>query len=99
MNKVLLLVAGAVAVASTASLFVTEAYYSGGVPLGVPWAVFGFLAVTSFVTVFALSSGVARFSAHKISGLWRLLVGLMALSAWITIFVDQLPCFLGGTGC
>jgi hypothetical protein len=99
MNRMPLLVAGSVAVASTASLFVTEASYSGGFPLGVPWAVFGFLAVSSFATVFALSSGVARFSGHKISGLWRLFVGLMALSAWITIFVDQLPCFLGGTGC
>jgi hypothetical protein len=99
MNRMPLLVAGAVAVASTASLFVTEASYSGGFPLGVPWAVFGFLAVSSFATVIALSSGVARFSGHKISGLWRLFVGLMALSAWITIFVDQLPCFLGGTGC
>jgi hypothetical protein len=24
---------------------------------------------------------------------------VMVLSAWVTILIDQMPCFLGGSGC
>jgi hypothetical protein len=99
MKMATLLVSVAVALASTASLYGAEAYYSGGFPQGVPWAVFGFLAVAAFVTALGISSGVARFSSHKLSGVGLFLVGLIALSGWITVFADQLPCFLGSTGC
>jgi hypothetical protein len=28
-----------------------------------------------------------------------LILGIISLLAWITLFNDQLPCFLGGSGC
>jgi hypothetical protein len=28
-----------------------------------------------------------------------LILGVISLIAWITVFFDQLPCFLGGSGC
>ena len=98
-NKNLFLAAGVVAFASTAILFSTEAYFSYGFPFGVPWAVFGFLAVASFSAVAATTVGVAKFSSNKLAGTGLVIVGVVALSAWVTLFVDQLPCFLGGSGC
>jgi hypothetical protein len=93
------LVAGTVAVVTTAFLFGMEALSTDGFPRGIPWAVFGFLAATSFMAVIATSAGFMKFTSHKFSGLALVIVGLMALSAWVTLFVDQLPCFLGGMGC
>jgi hypothetical protein len=34
-----------------------------------------------------------------LAGLVGILVGAFSLSAWLTLFLDQLPCFLGGQGC
>jgi len=99
LNRAPVLVAGTVAVFTTAFPFGMEAFYTDGFPRGIPWAVFGFLAATSFVAVIATSAGFIKFTSHKFSGLALVIVGLMALSAWVTLFVDQLPCFLGGMGC
>jgi len=99
LNGAPVLVAGTVAVVTTAFPFGMEAFYTDGFPRGIPWAVFGFLAATSFVAVVATHAGFTRFTSHKFSGATLVIVGLMALSAWATLFVDQLPCFLGGTGC
>jgi hypothetical protein len=99
LNRTPVLVAGTVAVVTTAFLFGMEALYTDGFPRGIPWAVFGFLAATSFLAVIATSAGFTKFTSHKFSGLSLIMLGLMALFAWATLFVDQLPCFLGGMGC
>ena len=98
-NKSIFLAAGVVSLTSTVFLFGTEAYFSYGFPFGVPWAVFGFLAAASFSAVAATAFGVAMFASKKFAGIGLVIVGLVALSAWVTLFVDQLPCFLGGSGC
>jgi hypothetical protein len=98
-KKQYLILATLVSLISTTSLFGTEAFYSSGYPAGVPWAVFGFLAVTSFSAVAALAAGISKFTSNKLAGASVVLVGIVSLWAWITLFVDQLPCFFGGSGC
>jgi hypothetical protein len=88
-----------VSLVSTGLLFVIELAFSGGFPLGVPWAVFVFLAAMSFIAASSLIQGLGRKPKNKFVGLGSVLVGLFAVLAWITLFIDQLPCFLGGKGC
>lgn len=88
-----------VSLSSTFLLFLIEAVLSGGFPDGAPWGVFAFLSVSSFVSIAALLVGFKLFARKKISGYFTMLVGIIAASAWITLFLDQLPCFLGGKGC
>jgi hypothetical protein len=88
-----------VSLVSTGLLFVIELAFSGGFPLGVPWAVFVFLAAMSFIAASSLIQGLGRKPKNKFVRLGSVLVGLFAVLAWITLFIDQLPCFLGGKGC
>jgi hypothetical protein len=88
-----------VSLVSTGLLFVIELAFSGGFPLGVPWAVFVFLAAMSFIAASSLIQGLGRKPKDKFVRLGSVLVGLFAVLAWITLFIDQLPCFLGGKGC
>jgi hypothetical protein len=83
----------------TAALFVAELYFSGGFPQGIPWAVFGFFAIMTFVTVSAAGSAIQNFANNKWISLASFLVALFSVTAWVTVFLDQLPCFLGGKGC
>jgi hypothetical protein len=91
--------ASVVSLVSTGLLFVIELVFSGGFPLGVPWAVFLFLASISFIAASSLFEGLGQKPKNKFVRLGSILVGLFAATAWITLFVDQLPCFLGGKGC
>ena len=88
-----------VSLVSTGLLFVIELAFSGGFPLGVPWAVFVFLAAMSFIAASSLIQGLGRKPKNNFVRLGSVLVGLFAVLAWITLFIDQLPCFLGGKGC
>jgi hypothetical protein len=88
-----------VSLVSTGLLFVIELAFSGGFPLGVPWAVFVFLAAMSFIAASSLIQGLGRKPKDKFVRLGSVLLGLFAVFAWTTLFVDQLPCFLGGKGC
>jgi hypothetical protein len=88
-----------VSLVSTGLLFVIELAFSSGFPLGVPWAVFVFLAAMSFIAASSLIQGLGRKPKNKFVRLGSVLVGLFAVLAWTTLFVDQLPCFLGGKGC
>jgi uncharacterized PurR-regulated membrane protein YhhQ (DUF165 family) len=88
-----------VSLVSTGLLFVIELAFSGGFPLGVPWGVFVFLAAMSFIAASSLIQGLGRKPKNKFVRLGSVLVGLFAVLAWITLFIDQLPCFLGGKGC
>jgi hypothetical protein len=88
-----------VSLVSTGLLFVIELAFSGGFPLGVPWAVFVFLAAMSFIAASSLIQGLVRKPKNNFVRLGSVLVGLFAVLAWITLFIDQLPCFLGGKGC
>jgi hypothetical protein len=88
-----------VSLVSTGLLFVIELAFSGGFPLGVPWAVFVFLAAMSFIAASSLIQGLGRKPKNKFVRLGSVLVGMFAVLAWTTLFIDQLPCFLGGKGC
>ena len=88
-----------VSLVSTGLLFVIELVFSGGFPLGVPWGVFVFLAAMSFIAASSLIQGLGHNPKNKFVRLGSALVGLFAFFAWTTLFVDQLPCFLGGKGC
>lgn len=84
---------------STTVIFFVEFTFSNGFPVGIPWAVFGFLFATSFIGISSILEGVKRLKAKNLAGLVGILVGAFSLSAWLTLFLDQLPCFLGGQGC
>jgi hypothetical protein len=88
-----------VSLVSTGLLFVIELAFSGGFPLGVPWGVFVFLAAMSFIAASSLIQGLGRKPKNKFVRLGSVLVGMFAVLAWTTLFIDQLPCFLGGKGC
>jgi hypothetical protein len=88
-----------VSLVSTGLLFVIELVFSGGYPLGVPWGVFVFLTAMSFVAPSSLIEGLSRKPKNKFVRWGSILVGLFAIAAWTTLFVDQLPCFFGGKGC
>lgn len=88
-----------VSLVSTELLFVIELEFSGGFPLGVPWAVFVFLAVISFIAASSIIEGLSRKPKNKFVRLGSILTGVFALAAWTIMFIDQLPCFFGGTGC
>jgi len=84
---------------STGLLLVIEIVFSGGYPLGIPWAVFFFLAVMSLLAASSRIEGFNRKPKRKFVALGSILVGLFAIAAWTTLFVDQLPCFFGDKGC
>ena len=84
---------------STSVVFIAELTLSNGFPVGIPWAVFGFLFATSFITISAILEGIKRIKSDIFVGVGGILVGAFSLSAWLTLFLDQLPCFLGGQGC
>jgi len=88
-----------VSLVSTGLLFVIELVLSGGFPLGVPWGVFVFLATMSFIAASSLIQGLVHKPKNKFVRLGSVLVGLFAVFAWTTLFIDQLTCFLGGKGC
>jgi|GEM_PF-928970 len=88
-----------VSLVSTGLLFGIELVFSGGYPLGIPWAVFLFLAAMSFVAASSLIEGLIRKPKNKFVRWGSILVGLFAIASWTTLFLDQLPCFLGGKGC
>ena len=84
---------------STTLIFISELTFSSGFPVGVPWAVFGFLFATSFIAISSILEGFKRIKSNIFAGLGGILVGAFLLSAWLTLFLDQLTCFLGGQGC
>ncbi|MCF8546365.1 MAG: hypothetical protein K9G02_00400 [Microbacteriaceae bacterium] len=99
MEKRTLLRALWVSLVSTGLLFVIELIYSGGYPLGVPWGVFVFLTAMSFIAASSVIEGFSRKPKSRFVRFGSILVGLFAVAAWVTLFVDQLPCFFGGKGC
>ena len=99
MDKRTLLKALWVSLVSTGLLFVIELVFSGGYPVGVPWGVFVFLAAMSFVAASSLIERFSRKPKNKFVRWSSILMGLFAIAAWTTLFVDQLPCFFGGKGC
>lgn len=84
---------------STGLLFGIELVFSRGYPFGVPWGVFVFLAAMSFIAASSVIEGFSRKPKSRFVRFGSILVGLFAVAAWVTLFVDQLPCFLGGNGC
>jgi len=92
------LTSGAVAALSTAILFGMEFTNSAGLQNGLPTAVFVALAAFSF---FGISSTALAITSkgHFVVRIGNLAVGLFCLTGWLYLFADQLPCFLGGSGC
>ena len=98
-NRLGLWAAFSASVISTSVIFIVEFAFSNGFPVGIPWAVFGFLLLSSYIAIYSLFEGVKLLKKKKVMGLSGILAGALALSAWSTLFLDQLPCFLGGLGC
>lgn len=88
-----------VSLVSTGLLLGIEFVFSGGYPLGVPWGVFVFLTAMSFIAASSVIEGFSRKPKRRFVKFGAILVGLFAFTAWVTLFVDELPCFFGGKGC
>jgi hypothetical protein len=88
-----------VSLVSSGLLFGIELVFSRGYPLGVPWGVFVFLAAMSFIAASSVIEVLSRKPKSRLVRLGSILVGLFAVAAWVTLFLDQLPCFFGGKGC
>jgi hypothetical protein len=99
MKRTTIWLALALSAVSTVAIFVTEFVYSSGFPAGAPWAVFFFLFAMALAAFTAIPMGIQRLSSNAFVGVGSILVGLFAAFAWWTLFMDQLPCFLGGSGC
>lgn len=93
-----------VGIAVTAPFYALEYYYSGGYPQGVPEALFRMMWIES--TLFTiLTFSLLRTQFTNAVGIWIIpfmlkLAAMFAIAiAWITIVIDQMPCFFGGRGC
>lgn len=89
---------------ATAPFYILEYYYSGGYPQGVPSALFRMMWVeTTLFSFLAFSIYRTPFSTATRQWILPFLLKLAAMIliavAWVTIVVDQMPCFLGGHGC
>lgn len=77
---------------------------AGFVAVGFPTVLFIFMWINSTLFLSALLSGFKdlRAGISKSNALWfSLKVVFLAIlaSAFVTIVIDQMPCFLGGRGC
>ena len=88
-----------ISLVSTGLLFAIELAFAGSFPLGVPWAVFVYLSVISFIAATSIIEGLSREPKNKIVRVGSILTGVFAVAAWTIMFIDQLPCFFGGKGC
>lgn len=89
---------------ATAPFYVLEYYYSGGYPQGVPAALFRMMWVeTTLISFLAFSIYKTPFANAVRQWIIPFLLKLAAMSviaiAWVTIVIDQMPCFFGGRGC
>lgn len=89
---------------ATAPFYALEYYYSGGYPQGVPAALFRMMWVETTLIAF-LAFSVYRTSFAEPARQWivpfllKLAAMIVIAIAWVTIVIDQMPCFLGGRGC
>jgi hypothetical protein len=89
---------------ATAPFYVLEYYCSNGYPRGVPAALFRMMWVETTLFAF-LAFSIYRTQFKSTMGKWIIpfLLKLAAMTviaiAWITVVIDQMPCFLGGRGC
>lgn len=89
---------------ATAPFYVLEYYYSGGYPQGVPAALFRMMWVEttliSFLTFLIYRTPFANATSQWIVPFLLKLAAIVVIAiAWITIVIDQMPCFLGARGC
>lgn len=89
---------------ATAPFYVLEYYYSGGYPEGVPSALFRAMWVeTTLFSFLAFSVYRTQLENATLRSIIPVVLKIVAMTiigiAWITIVVDQMPCFLGGRGC
>jgi hypothetical protein len=89
---------------TTAPFYFLEYYYSGGYPQGVPAALFRMMWVeTTLIAFLAFSLIRTPFANATKQWIVPFLLKLAAMTviaiAWVTIIIDQLPCFVGGRGC
>ncbi len=89
---------------ATAPFYVLQYYYSGGYPLGVPEALFRMMWVeTTLLSFLGFSIRRTQFSNPTrqwiIPFLLKFAAVIVITIAWITLVIDQMPCFLGGRGC
>lgn len=89
---------------ATAPFYALEYYYSGGYPQGVPEALFRMMWIeTTLFSILTFSLLRTQFTNAVRNWLIPLVLKLAAMSviaiAWITIVIDQIPCFYGGHGC
>lgn len=90
--------------AATAPFYLLQYYYSGGYPLGVPSALFRMMWVETTLFAF-LAFSIYRTQFKNTLRTWIIpfVLKLAAMTviaiAWVTIVIDQMPCFFGGRGC
>ena len=90
--------------AGTAPFFVLEYHYSGGYPQGVPAALFRMMWVETTLISF-LTFSLVRTPFTNAARQWivpfllKVAAMIVIAIAWVTIVIDQMPCFLGGRGC
>lgn len=89
----------------TAPFFILEWFTTSGFTgSDFPFVLFLFMWVNASVFILLLLSVFTdlRVVGGKFNAGWVLLKTVflvMVLSAWVTILIDQMPCFLGGSGC
>lgn len=90
--------------AATSPFVLMEWAYSGGFPQGVPWAIFGVLALEAALFAFLAISvsrtlRTTRGARRIVPVLLKTVAMVVIASSWTFIVADQMPCFLGGRGC
>ena len=83
-----------------APFIILESATTGGFPRGFPAALFGFMWVLGLSFVGILRSVAAGRRADP-NFMLVLKIGALVLIAWIwvTLVIDQMPCFLGVPNC
>jgi len=93
-------------VAFVVSSFITlglagvEYLYSDGSNPGFPTPDLAYLFLSSFLATFLLLFAIHQLEERGVSeALISITMMGLTIWSWIFLFLDQLPCFLGGNGC
>src|SRR5262245_24777521 len=84
--------------------FIVEWIFTSGFPSGIPWSVFVYLFVVGsifFSLAFSVMCTVREGNVRKrfFSLAVKIFFMGICLWSWFDMFLDQLPCFFGETGC
>jgi hypothetical protein len=88
-----------------APFFILEWFTTSGFARsGFPGTLFVFMWVNSSVFVGVLFSALKNVREGTVKStfvpfIFKVLILVIALCAWVSIVLDQMPCFLGASGC